>query len=81
MAVAEEFITDRPTAFALSQNYPNPFNNSTAIAFDLPHQEAVEFVTPPFAGYISGHSTFSRAAAEVLTLLTGDPFFPGFFRA
>lgn len=35
------------------------------------------FVTPPFAGYISGHSTYSRTAAEVLTLLTGDPFFPG----
>jgi hypothetical protein len=35
------------------------------------------FVTPPFAGYISGHSTFSRAAAEVLTTLTNDPFFPG----
>jgi hypothetical protein len=35
------------------------------------------FVTPPFAGYISGHSTFSRAAAEVLTGITGDPFFPG----
>ncbi len=35
------------------------------------------FVTPPFAGYVSGHSTFSRAAAEVLTMLTGDPFFPG----
>jgi hypothetical protein len=35
------------------------------------------FVTPPFAGYISGHSTFSRAAAEVLTLMTGDEFFPG----
>ena len=35
------------------------------------------FVTPPFAGYLSGHSTFSRAAAEVLTALTGDPFFPG----
>ena len=35
------------------------------------------FVTPPFAGYVSGHSTFSRAAAEVLTLMTGDPFFPG----
>jgi len=34
------------------------------------------FVTPPFAGYISGHSTFSRAAAEVMTALTGDPFFP-----
>ena len=35
------------------------------------------FVTPPFAGYISGHSTYSRAGAEVLTALTGDPFFPG----
>ena len=35
------------------------------------------FVTPPFAGYVSGHSTFSRAAANVMTLLTGDAFFPG----
>jgi hypothetical protein len=35
------------------------------------------FVTPPFAGYVSGHSTFSRAAAEVLTLFTGDEYFPG----
>jgi len=35
------------------------------------------FVTPPFPGYISGHSTYSRAAAEVLTRLTGNEFFPG----
>lgn len=35
------------------------------------------FVTPPFAGYVSGHSTFSRAAAELLTLLTGSEYFPG----
>jgi len=35
------------------------------------------FVTPPFAGYISGHSTFSRCAAEVLTSITGSAFFPG----
>jgi hypothetical protein len=35
------------------------------------------FVTPPFAGYVTGHSAFSRAAAEVLTLLTGDEYFPG----
>lgn len=41
-----------------------------------PYQRGT-FVTPPFAGYVSGHSTFSRAAAEVLTLLTGDAFFPG----
>jgi hypothetical protein len=35
------------------------------------------FVTPPFPGYVSGHSTFSRGAAELMTLLTGTPFFPG----
>lgn len=35
------------------------------------------FVTPPFAGFVSGHSTYSRTAAEVLTLFTGDPYFPG----
>ncbi len=35
------------------------------------------FVTPPFAGYVSGHSTFSRAGAEVLTMFTGDAYFPG----
>ncbi|WP_370479183.1 FG-GAP-like repeat-containing protein [Tamlana flava] len=35
------------------------------------------FVTPPFAGYVSGHSTYSRAAAVVMSLLTGDEYFPG----
>ena len=35
------------------------------------------FVTPPFAGYVSGHSTYSRAAAEVLAAFTGDAYFPG----
>jgi hypothetical protein len=35
------------------------------------------FVTPPFAGYVSGHSTYSRAAARILTIFTGDEFFPG----
>ena len=42
----------------------------------VPYQRDT-FVTPPFAGYVSGHSTFSRAAAEVLTAFTGSPFFPG----
>ncbi len=42
----------------------------------LPYQRA-NFVTPPFAAYVSGHSTFSRAAAEVLTLFTGSAQFPG----
>ncbi|WP_178984356.1 FG-GAP-like repeat-containing protein [Winogradskyella helgolandensis] len=35
------------------------------------------FVTPPFAGFVSGHSTYSRAAAELMTMMTGDEFFPG----
>jgi len=34
------------------------------------------FVTPAFPGYISGHSTFSRAAAEAVTAFTGSPWFP-----
>jgi membrane-associated phospholipid phosphatase len=42
----------------------------------LPYQLPT-FVTPAFAGYVSGHSTFSRAAAEVLTSFTGDSYFPG----
>lgn len=35
------------------------------------------FVTPPFAGFVSGHSTFSRAAAHTMEFMTGDAFFPG----
>ncbi len=42
----------------------------------LPYQ-AENFVTPPFAAYTSGHSTFSRSAAEVLAAITGTPYFPG----
>lgn len=42
----------------------------------VPYQRST-FVTPSFAGYVSGHSTFSRAAAEVLTAYTGSAFFPG----
>ncbi len=42
----------------------------------MPYQKPT-FVTPAFASYTSGHSTFSRAAAEVLTRFTGSPFVPG----
>ena len=42
----------------------------------LPFQRKT-FNTPAFPGFTSGHSTFSRSAAEVLTLLTGSPRFPG----
>jgi hypothetical protein len=42
----------------------------------VPYQRST-FVSPAFAGYVSGHSTFSRAGAEVMEAMTGDPFFPG----
>lgn len=45
---------------------------TTWVPYQLP-----TFVTPAFPGYISGHSTFSRAAAEVLTAFTGSEYFPG----
>ena len=62
------YITDPDTDFAgvgwiLAENW-------------WPYQRP-SFVTPPFAGYVSGHSTFSRSAAELMTLLTGSEFFPG----
>ena len=42
----------------------------------VPYQRST-FVTPAFASYVSGHSTFSRAGAEVLAGVTGSEFFPG----
>jgi len=40
-----------------------------------PYQQR-NFVTPPFPGYTSGHSAFSRAGAEVLTRMSGSRWFP-----
>lgn len=43
----------------------------------LPYQSDT-FITPPFPEYVSGHSTFSRAAAVVLTRFSGsDRFYDG----
>ena len=47
------------------------------LAVDWVPYQAPTFVTPAFPGYVSGHSTFSRAAAEVLTGFTGSSYFPG----
>ncbi len=59
----------------------NPMNDIAGVGWILAENfwtfQRKTFVTPPFAGYISGHSTYSRAAAEALTLLTGDEYFPG----
>jgi hypothetical protein len=47
------------------------------LAVDWIPYQVPTFVTPSFPGYVSGHSTFSRAAAEVLTGFTGSEYFPG----
>ena len=47
------------------------------LAVDWVPYQRPSFVTPSFAAYVSGHSTFSRAAAEVLAGFTGSEFFPG----
>lgn len=39
--------------------------------------QRTNFVSPAFPGYISGHSTFSRSAAEVMAAFTGIEYFPG----
>jgi hypothetical protein len=64
---------------AWERNTPDPsaphaawILGTTWMPYQLP-----TFVTPSFQGYISGHSTFSRAAAEVLTGFTGSEYFPG----
>ena len=66
---------------AWSGNPVDPENDIGGVAWIravewVPYQKPT-FVTPAFAGYVSGHSTFSRAAAEVLTSLTGSEYFPG----
>ena len=59
----------------------NPFTDTAGADWILaenwwPYQRYT-FATPPFAGYTSGHSTFSIAGAEILNYLTGSPYFPG----
>jgi hypothetical protein len=39
--------------------------------------QALDFVSPPFPSFTSGHAMYSRAAAEILGAFTGDAYFPG----
>lgn len=47
------------------------------LAIDWVPYQLPTFVTPSFAAYASGHSVFSRAAAEVMAAFTDDEYFPG----
>ena len=60
---------------------PDPATQYTGVrwvrAVDWVPYQRKTFVTPPFAAFPSGHSTYSRAAAELLTRFTGSAYFPG----
>ncbi|MGH9213263.1 MAG: vanadium-dependent haloperoxidase [Acidimicrobiales bacterium] len=78
-----ESLADHQGEVAVRSWRGNPEDRSTTSGVGwvlatrwVPYQRET-FVTPAFAGYVSGHSTFSRAAAEVLTSITGDAYFPG----
>ena len=56
---------------------PRPAGSAWILAVDWVPYQLPTFVTPAFPGYISGHSTFSRAAAEVLTGVHRQRVLPG----
>ncbi|MEQ1746726.1 MAG: MopE-related protein, partial [Saprospiraceae bacterium] len=62
-AVADSTINTAGTGWILAETW-HPYQPKS-------------FVTPPYPGFVSGHAAISHAAAEALTLLTGDAYFPG----
>lgn len=79
-----DHLSDHPgevAVFAYKGNQPDTEAEIGGVGWILavdwvPYQSPT-FVTPSFAAYVSGHSAFSRASAEVLTGFTGSAFFPG----
>jgi hypothetical protein len=78
-----EHLADHVSEIAIRSWRGNPDDPSEASGVGwvlatewVPYQRET-FVTPAFAGYVSGHSTFSRAAAEVMSAFTGSEYFPG----
>jgi hypothetical protein len=60
----------------LIKTWGGPFKGTETIdgRYWIPYQPST-FPTPPFPEYISGHSTFSAAGAEILRLFTGSETF------
>ena len=78
---SEEDLVGKVVVHAWGQEPNDPANETRGTDWVLaerwqPYQMDT-FVTPAFPGYISGHSTFSRSAAEIMSLFTGSEYFPG----
>lgn len=72
---------DEVVIFAWAGSPPFPEQMAAGVhwipAVDWVPYQRPDFVSPAFAAYVSGHSAFSRASAEVLTAFTGSEVFPG----
>lgn len=64
------FFGKQVTAWKLGFSTPQTFSGQ-----DWRPYQAANVVTPPFPEYVSGHSTFSAAAAQVLRSFTGSDVF------
>jgi hypothetical protein len=67
-----EHLQARPIQKIRQYEYGNslsqPWNNQTLGQYWLPFQE-LNFVTPPFPDFVSGHSTFSMSSAKIFCYL------------
>lgn len=67
-----EHLQARPVQKIRQYEYEKPlvqsWNTKTAGQYWLPYQE-LNFVTPPFPDFVSGHSTFSSASSKILCYL------------
>jgi len=79
------YDTARPSSFipafylgkAINNQLRGPYCPSGTIDGALwKAYEPLNFLVPPFPEYVSGHSTFGRAQADVLTAFTGSPNVP-----
>jgi hypothetical protein len=61
--------------------YLGPWKGVGEIAAEQWHPYSpATFVTPPFPGYVSGHSTISGACSKMLELFTGSDHFGAYSR-
>lgn len=78
LTILEGTVVDRVPLFRDVTAWRGPYQGvgQRSAAAWQPYQQDT-FITPPFGAYVSGHSTFSAAAAEVMKLYFGSDDFVG----